>query len=118
MCEKEPAKKENRRKKKADPLAKKGQREDWVKVALVYFHEGVLMSADAKKNCSDFYMSMVDHLNVFNSYPWGVEVFETTLGSMMSKNLVSKYQERLKKPADKQLPSVKEIYAFQVSNSC
>ena len=69
-------------------------------------------------------MSMVDHLDMFNSYSWGVEVFETTLGSMMSKNLVSKYQERLKKPADKQLPSVKETYtllgfpfAFQVSNS-
>ena len=68
---------------------------------------------------------MVDHLDVFNSYSWGVEVFETTLGSMMSKNLVSKYQERLKKPVDKQLPSIKETYtllgfpfAFQVSNSC
>ena len=82
------------------------------------------MSADVKKNYSYFYMSMVDYLDVFNSYPWGVEVFETTLGSMMSKNLVSKYQERLKKPANKQLPSVKETYtllgfpfAFQVSNS-
>ena len=82
------------------------------------------MSANAKKNCSDFYMSMVDHLNMFNSYSWGVEVFETTLGSMMSKNLVSKYPEWLKKPTDKQLPSVKETYtllrfpfAFQVSNN-
>ena len=59
------------------------------------------MSADAKKNCSEFYMSMVDHLDVFNSYLWGVKVFETTLGSMMSKNLVSKYQEQLKRPIDK-----------------
>ena len=70
-------------------------------------------------------MSMVNHLDVFNSYPWGIEVFETTLGNMMYKNLVSKYQERLKKPANKQLPSVKETYtllgfpfAFQVINSC
>ena len=101
MCEKEPTEKEKRRKKKADPLAKKGQREDRVKVALVYFLEGVLLSTDAKKNFLEFYMSMVDHLDVFNSYPWGVEVFETTLGSMMSKKLVSKYQERLKKPTDK-----------------
>ena len=68
---------------------------------------------------------MVDHLDVFNYYPWGVEVFETTMGNMMSKNLVSNYQERLKKPAYKQLPSVKETYtllgfsfAFQVNNSC
>ena len=91
MCDKKPTEKEKRRKKKTDPLAKKGQREDWVKVALVYFLEGVLLSADVKKNCSDFYMSMVDHLDVLNSYPWGVEVFETTLDSMMSKNLVLKY---------------------------
>ena len=46
-------------------------------------------------------MSMVDHLNMFNSYPWGVEVFETTFVNLMSKNLVSKYQEWLKKPVDK-----------------
>ena len=124
MCEKEPTEKEKKRKKKADPLAKKGQMKDRVNVAFVYFLEGVLLSADAKKNCLDIYMSMVDHLDVFNSYQWGVEVFETTFGSMMSKNLVSKYQERLKKPTDKQLPSVKETYtllgfpfAFQVSNS-
>ena len=83
------------------------------------------MSVNAKKNCSEFYTSMVDHLDMFNSYMWGIEVFETTLGSMMSKNLVSKYQEWLKKPADKQLPSVKETYTllgfpfvFQVSNNC
>ena len=62
-------KKEKTRKKKAGPLAKKGQREDRVKVALVYFLEGVLLSADAKKNCLDFYMSIVDHLDMFNSYP-------------------------------------------------
>ena len=72
-------------------MAKKGQREDQVKVSLVYFLKGILMSADAKKNCSEFYTSMVNHLNMFNSYPWGVEVFETTLGNMMSTNLVSKY---------------------------
>ena len=98
--------------------------DDRVNVALVYFLEGVLLSVDAKKNFSDFYMSMVDHLDVFNSYLWAIELFETTLGSMMSKNLISKYQERLKKPADKHFPSIKEIYtllgfsfAFQVSNN-
>lgn len=71
MREKEPAKKkEKRKKKKVDPLAKKGQRDDRVKVTLVYFLEGVLLSTFVKKNCSDFYMSMVDHLDVFNSYLW------------------------------------------------
>lgn len=125
MCEKEPAKKENRRKKKVGPQAKKGQREDRVNVALVYFFEGVLLSVDANKNCSEFYISMFNHLNVFNSYPWGIDMFKTTLGNIMSKNLVSKYQEQLKKLVDKQLPSIKKIYtllgflfAFQVSNNC
>ena len=116
--------KEKRKKKKSDPPAKKGQSDDQVKVAIVYFLESVLLSADAKKNCLPIYMSMVDHLDMFNSYLWCVEVFETTLASMMSKNLVSKYQERLKKLVDKQLPSIKETYtllgfpfAFQVNNS-
>ena len=106
-------------------MAKKGQREDRVNVALVYFLEGVLLSADAKNNYSDFYISMVDHLDMFNSYPWGLEVFETMLDSMLSKNLVSMYQEWLNRRAKKQLPFVKETYtllgfpfALQVSNNC
>ena len=113
-------KKEKRKKKKA---AKRGQeREDRVKVALVYFLEGVLLSADAKKNISDFYLSMVDDLAMFNAYPWGSEVYDLTFDSLSSKNLVAKYKERLAKPQEKQVPGVKETYtllgfpfSFQVS---
>ena len=79
MCEKEHSekeakkdqKKDMRKRKKGDPLVKERQRDNRVNVAVVYFLEGVLLSANAKKNCSNFYMSMVDHLDVFNSYPWG-----------------------------------------------
>ena len=114
------ARKKKGRKKKA---AKRGQeREDRVKVALVYFLEGVLLSADAKKNISDFYLSMVDDLAMFNAYPWGSEVYDLTFDSLSSKNLVAKYKERLAKPQEKQVPGVKETYtllgfpfSFQVS---
>ncbi|KAL5549932.1 hypothetical protein UlMin_000108 [Ulmus minor] len=113
-------KKEKRKKKKA---AKRGQeREDRVKVALVYFLEGVLLSADAKKNISDFYLSMVDDLAMFNAYPWGSKVYNLMFDSLSSKNLVAKYKERLAKPKEKQIPGVKETYtllgflfSFQVS---
>jgi len=113
-------KKEKRKKKKAP---KRGQeREDRVKVALVYFLEGILLSADAKKNISDFYLSMVDDLTMFNAYPWGSEVYDLTFDSLSSKNLVAKYKERLAKPKEKQVPGVKGTYtllgfpfSFQVS---
>ena len=91
-------KKEKRKKKK---VAKKGQeREDQVKVALVYFLEGVLLSADAKKNIFDFYLSMVDNLAMFNAYTWGNEVYDLTFDSLSTENLVAKYKEKLGKPKE------------------
>ena len=93
-----------------------------MKVALVYFLEGVLLSVDAKKNISEFYLSMVDDLAMLNTYPWGSEVYDLTFNSLSSKNLVAKYKERLAKPKEKQVPAVKETYtllgfpfSFQVS---
>ena len=68
------------------------EREDWVKVALIYFLEGVLFSYDSKRNVSSIYMSMMVDLDTFNAYPWGLEVFETTIHSLWSKNLVAKYK--------------------------
>ena len=112
-----------KKKKKKKKAAKRGQkREDRVKVALLYFLEGVLLSADAKKNISDFYLSMVDDLAMFNAYLWGNEVYDLTFDSLSSKNLVAKYKERLVNPKEKQVLVVKEIYtllgfpfSFQVS---
>ena len=56
-----------------------------MKVALVYFLEGVLLSVDAKKNISEFYLSMVDDLAMFNAYPWGSEVYDLTFDSCRRK---------------------------------
>ena len=55
-------------------------------------------------------MSMVDDLAIFNAYPWGNEVFDMTFNSLSTKNLVAKYQDRLKKSKEKQVSVVKETY--------
>ena len=69
---------EKGKKKKDEPKARyRWEREDRVKVALIYFLEGVLFSSDVKWDVSSVYMSMVDELDTFNVYPWGLEVFET-----------------------------------------
>ena len=101
------------------------QRGDRVKVALIYFLEGMLFNSDAKQNVSSVYMSMVDDLDTFNAYPWELEVFETTIHSLWSKNLLVNYKERLQKPPKRQDHHVKETYtlygfpfAFQVSVLC
>ena len=83
-----------------------------MKVALVYFLEGVLLSVDAKKNISEFYLSMVDDLAMFNAHPWGNKVYDLTFNSLLTKNLIVKYKERLAKPKEKQVPAVKETYTF------
>ena len=93
-----------------------------MKVLLIYFLEGVLLSANATKNILNFYMSMVDDLAMFNAYPWGGKVFDLMLDNLSTKNLIDKYQERLKKPVKKQFLAIKEthtllgfLFAFQVS---
>ncbi len=124
ICDKEEARKnkkaEKGKKKKAGK--EKDLATDRLKITLLYFLEGVLLSADPKTNVSPLHLSMVDDLDMFNSYPWGTEVYDTTLDSLRGKDLVEKYRERLRKPPHKQLPDVKETYtlygfpfAFQVS---
>ncbi|KAL5573722.1 hypothetical protein UlMin_023319 [Ulmus minor] len=97
---------------------------DRVKIALLYFMKGVLLRADPKRNVSTFHMNMVDDLDMFNSYPWGTVVYDTTVDSLRGKDMAEKYRERLRKPPHKQLSDVKETYtlysfpfAFQVSFS-
>ena len=55
----------------------------------------MLFSFDTKQNVFSMYMGMVDDLDTFNAYPWGLEVFETTIHSFWSKNLLAKYKEQL-----------------------
>ena len=61
-----------------------------VKIALLYFLEGVLLGTDPKRNVSTFHMSMVDALHMFNSYPWGIMVYDTTIDSLQGKDMVEK----------------------------
>ena len=83
-----------------------------MKIALLYFLEGVLLGADPKRNVSTFHMSVVDDLDMFNSYPWGTVVYDTTVDSLGGKDMAEKYRERLRKPPHKQLPDVKETYTL------
>ncbi|KAL5546516.1 hypothetical protein UlMin_006203 [Ulmus minor] len=114
LCDKE----EGGKKKKAEKgKKKKAEKEkdlgtDRVKIALLYFLEGVLLGADPKRNVSMFHMSMVDDLDMFNSYPWGTVVYDTTVDSLGGKDMAEKYRERLRKPPHKQLPDVKETYTL------
>ena len=69
-----------------------------MKIALLYFLEGVLLGADPKRNVSMFHMSIVDDLDMVNSYPWGTVVYDTTVDSLGGKDMAEKYRERLRKP--------------------
>ena len=93
-----------------------------MKIASIWFLEGALLSSDPKKNISEFHLSLVDELDIFNEYPWGKVAFDMTFDSLWVKNLAQKYRDRLRKSPHKQLPDVKETYtlygcpfAFQVS---
>ncbi|KAL5539769.1 hypothetical protein UlMin_045147 [Ulmus minor] len=106
LCDKDEGEKKKKAKKEKDLAT------DRVKIALLYFLEGVLLGADPKRNVSTFHMSTVDDLDMFNSYPWGTVVYDTTVDSLGGKDLAEKYRERLRKPPHKQLPDVKETYTL------
>ena len=57
-------------------------------------------------------MTTVDDLDMFNSYTWGFDIFDTTLNSLRGKDLAEKYHKRLRKPPNKQLLDVKEMYTL------
>ena len=66
--------KENSGKKRPIRTKKKAEKEkdvdvDQVKITLFYFLEAVLLSTDPNRNVSPFNMSMVDDLDMFNSFP-------------------------------------------------
>ena len=93
-----------------------------MKIVLVWFLEGALLSSDPKKNISEFHLSLVDELDIFNEYPWGKVAFDMVFDSLWVKNLAQKYRDHLRKFPHKQLPDMKETYtlygfpfAFQVS---
>ena len=62
-------KKEGREGEKKKVEKEKDLATDRVKIALLYFLKGALLGADPKRNVSTFHMSMVEYLDMFNSYP-------------------------------------------------
>ncbi|XP_044510766.1 uncharacterized protein LOC123229186 [Mangifera indica] len=55
---------------------------DAVKMALLYVLHMVLLGNDRRKKVSLEYLQLIDHLDGFNSYPWGVAVWQMTYESM------------------------------------
>ena len=53
--------------------------DDKVKIALLYFLEPTILSSNPKKIIRQEYMSMVDDLKTFNSYPWGTVSYGITI---------------------------------------
>ena len=62
-----------------------------MKLAMLYFLEFTLLSSYPKKFVCQEYMSMVDNLEIFNTYPWGSIVYPATLEQLQSKDLGAKY---------------------------
>ncbi|XP_024030942.1 uncharacterized protein LOC112094407 [Morus notabilis] len=65
---------------------------DKAKIAIIYFLAQVLLSEDEKKTVPLDWLSYVDDLEFFNSYPWDRVSFECTLRSL-KKNLKEKFQK-------------------------
>ena len=92
LCDKEEVgkKKEGRGGEKKKVEKEKDLATDRVKIALLYFLEGVFLGADPKRNVSTFHMSMVDDLDMFNYYPQGTVVYDTTIDSLWGKDMAEK----------------------------
>jgi hypothetical protein len=72
--------------------------EDALRLTLIYFIERFLLCKARKRTISLFLLKLVEHLELFNNYPWGSEAFELTFASLSSalKGRREKYLERLK----------------------
>ena len=72
---------------------------DAVKMALLYILHIVLLGNDRRKKVSTEYLQLVDHLDGFNSYPWGVAVWHMTYDSMsqVSERVCSERMQEIRK---------------------
>ena len=66
-----------------------------MKIALLFFLELTILSSNPKKIVSQEYMSMVDDLETFNSYPWGTVSSGITIEQLWSKDFRAKYDHFL-----------------------
>ena len=66
-----------------------------MKIALLYFLESTILSSNPKKIVSQEYMSMVDDLETFNSYPWGTVSYGITIEQLRSNDFRAKYNHFL-----------------------
>ncbi|XP_024023477.1 uncharacterized protein LOC112092213 [Morus notabilis] len=96
---------------------KKIKGSDKAKIAIIYFLAQVLLSGDEKNTVPLDWLSYVDDLEFFNSYPWGRVSFQCTLRAL-KKNLREKFQKWVRKGRNKSIKKTYSIcgfpWAFQV----
>ena len=94
--------------------------DDLFRLALVYFIEGILMAQEQKNPIHNNYLSMVEDLDFFLSYPWGTKCFEHTIVSL-KRDVRKKAQEQKDKFAPFNHKETWTLYGFphvlKVSNS-
>ncbi|KAL5563004.1 hypothetical protein UlMin_032751 [Ulmus minor] len=94
--------------------------DDQFRLALVYFVEGILIAQEWKNPIRDNYLSMVEDLDFFLSYPWGTECFKHTIASL-KRDVKKKARERKEKFAPFNHKETWTLYGFphvlQVSNN-
>ena len=79
---------------------------------MLYFLESTLLSSDPKKSVCQEYISMVDNLHTFNSFPWGSIVYLFTLDQLQSKDLRVKYANYKKQFELKGKKATYTLYRF------
>ena len=94
--------------------------DDVVKLSLIYFLEFVLLGRDKRRLIHPFYMQLVDQLELFNTYPWGVVSYAYTYESL-KKALVGRSAGFTKRKDSKEFHRRETYnllgfpYAFQVT---
>ena len=90
---------------------------DCVKLALAYMVESLLMAKAHEKMIDMFTLKLVDNLEAFNQYPWGLQSFNFTIGFL--KRAFIERVEKQKKKSEKNPDHLESyhlggfIFAFQ-----
>ena len=105
--------KEEKKKKKKKKIHLK-EKSDHLRLALIYCLEGVLLSQERKNTIRMENLGLVEDLDVFNNYAWGLESYKKTIASL-KKDMVERFTNLQKKGHTKDQYTVYGFpYALQV----
>ncbi|KAF3438743.1 hypothetical protein FNV43_RR21507 [Rhamnella rubrinervis] len=80
-------------------------KDDMIRLTLIYFLKYGLLDKESQVSIDIQYLSMVEDLEYFNEYAWGLESYNATISSM---HRVWGYET---------IPLMRELYATKVNNS-